>query len=145
VAWSVEEAKYTYLELSRVGCHQAVLVGDEPMTLHEITTLVARWFSQAGEGGLVLPDGWFGRPYDTFWLLEKIESVDDSLVVTLKGDGILTFEKPSHVSIQDSQLTIEGFLRVVFRWREFGGHQVHENKYDTGEVRFIPPIGTKII
>jgi hypothetical protein len=144
VVWSAGEAKFTFRELSQVGCHQLVLVGGEPMTFNEMTTLIARWFGQAGEGGLVLPDGWFGRPYDTFWLLENVEAKNDALVITLKGDGILAFDQPTHVSVHNSQLAIGGFVGVVFRWREFGGNLVHETKYDSGEVRFIPPVGTKI-
>jgi hypothetical protein len=114
------------------------------MTLSEITTLVAGWFAQAGEGGLVFPDGWFGRPYDTFWLLDKVEAIDNGLVINLKGDGILAFDKPTHASIHNSQLVVGGFAGLVFRWREFGGSQIHETRYDSGDVRFIPPVGTII-
>ena len=114
------------------------------MTLTEMKDLLYRWFKAAECGGLVLPDGWFGRPYDNFFNLRAVELDADSLTIHLGGDVSLRLVNPSHACVEYSELVFEGFDDLWFRWREVGGTEFHEELYGTGQLRLVPPVGTAV-
>lgn len=110
--------------------------------LKAIVHVVQNWFDRAGGGGLVLPDGWFGRPYDNIHRLNAIESNGDLLRIELDDRLVLTFKKPSNARICNSELLVEDFESLSFDWKEYGSNEKHSTSYQNGVVTFVPPIGT---
>lgn len=87
---------------------------------------VRSWFSHNSGSGLVLPDGWFGRPYDNFHSLTETD-----------GQLSLTFYGPIDVCDTGNELVISGYSRLEFDWREYGSLARHSDIYDGGEVRLV--------
>ncbi|HET6428852.1 MAG TPA: hypothetical protein VFJ30_10605 [Phycisphaerae bacterium] len=107
--------------------------------------LVQRWFANAEQGlGPILPDGWFGRPYDNLYMLEDVQVAGDVLTVYLSEDTALVFERLGQVYLDNSELVFEGFRSFSIRWKEYGGVQHREQTYDSGQVRLVPPVGTTV-
>lgn len=115
------------------------------MTPTAIVDLVQRWFAAAKLGlGPVLPDGWFGRPFDNLFSLRGVELTGDVLRVHLSGDVLLEFEHLQRVHVDDSQLVFEDFRACAIRWTDGGRTQDRERTYASGSVRFHPPADTRI-
>lgn len=115
------------------------------MTSRAMADLIRQWFARAGQAtGPILPDGWFGRPYDNSYILKDIQIVGDVLVIKLSEDTSLTLEQLGQVYIDNSELVFEGFHTCLFRWKEYGGIEDRELSYDAGLVRFVPPVGTTV-
>lgn len=116
------------------------------MTRTEMIDLVQRWFAKAGQTlGPILPDGWFGRPYDNLFLLQDVQLDGDVLTVLLSEDTALVFDRLRHVNLDGSELVFEGFCRCSIRWKEYGGVEYREQVYDAGQVRLVPPVGTTVV
>ena len=120
-------------------------MGRETMKTADMVKVVRRWFRKAGQAmGPVLPDGWFGRPYDNLYELKNIAVDGDVFTIHLSQDTSLEFHRLGRVHIDDSQLVLEDFSLFSLRWREYGGVSDLEKRYDTGQVRLVPPVGTNI-
>jgi hypothetical protein len=52
---------------------------------------IRKWFEKELGGGLILPDGWFGRPYDSQYSLTSIEENGDDLTMILSEHLLLRF------------------------------------------------------
>jgi hypothetical protein len=114
------------------------------MTFPEMKHLVERWFAEFARAGVVLPRGWFGRPYDIGFALCKVSIDGHSLTVYLEEGLTLAFTGLASVSISESELVFGGFTNLQFHWKEFGGNETHNERYESGAVRFVPPIGTRV-
>lgn len=110
----------------------------------EMVGIVQKWFNKTGGGGLVLPDGWYGRPYDNLHRLTDIKSVGNVLRIELDDRLVLDFQKPITARIVDSNLLIEGFENLLFDWQEYGSNEKHSTNYSSGVVSFVPPIGSVV-
>jgi hypothetical protein len=111
--------------------------------------LVRKWFDAVGQcSGPLLPDGWFGgRPYENIYLLEHVDSLENSLVIRLSADTTLRFDGAGRVFVENSDLVFDGFRQATLRWRHYGGGEdapYHELTYCEGQVRLAAPIGTKV-
>ena len=115
------------------------------MTTKEMADLVRRWFEQAGQAtGPILPDGWLGRPYDSIYFLDSVEVADEVLIIRLSEETTLTFDQLTRVYVENSEIVFDGFAHLSFGWRGYGGPEYHEKHYSSGQVRFLPPIGTTV-
>lgn len=118
------------------------------MTSEEQATLVRRWFEKATQaGGPVLPDGWFGRPYDNIYWLVDVQQAPGALIVRLTNDTTLEFKKLARVLILNSQLVFDGYEQATLRSPHYGGGPdapYREKQYDYGQVRLAPPVGTTV-
>jgi hypothetical protein len=109
------------------------------MSLEEIVT---SWFKETWGGGLMLPDGWFGRPYDNIHRLDNVALSEDGLLLELdSGHLILRFEGVPEVTASKSELVLRSFRRLAFDWKEYGAMRIHSDKYEQGEVKFVAPPG----
>lgn len=111
------------------------------MKTSEISTLVEKWFQRTGGGGLILPDGWFGRPYDNIHQLIYIESRPKKVIIELDGQLYLIITEPTSALEKDNELTLSGFTQCVFDWAEYGLRAVHCAIYKSGDVKFLAPSG----
>lgn len=104
--------------------------------------IVEEWFHRVSGGGLVLPDGWFGRPYDNIHRLKEVIGDGRCLTVILDGGGlILKFTGEIVVNVSDSDMVIEFDGRLLFRWRGAGSEVWSEQWYDGGLVKIVVPPG----
>jgi hypothetical protein len=119
------------------------------MTIDQQADIVRRWFEQAEQAtGPLLPDGWFGgRRGESIFFLEDIETATDHLVLKLSEGTTLSFVELDRAIVKNSELVFQGFSEVIVRWKHYGGGAnapVYEKRYNCGEVRLVPPIGTTI-
>jgi hypothetical protein len=49
--------------------------------------IVECFFAEHGRAGLVLPDGWYGRPFDSLFALTSAVDLPDGLKSRLKVEG----------------------------------------------------------
>jgi len=108
------------------------------MSLEESSARIREWFRIHHRAGLVLPDGWFGKPRDNLHQLDSAEASEQCLSVSLdEGALLLTFRGEVAVKEQGIQLLISGFSSLKFRQIEYGSNsKVHHFEYPNGEVVF---------
>lgn len=106
------------------------------------TNTVQRWFKDEWGGSLLLPDGWYGRPYDNQHALTSIEESDDTLTIVLDRKLTLRFDGLKSVKVQERELTFGPFEKLRFDWESFGTDGKRGNKeYQTGEVKILAAPG----
>jgi len=106
---------------------------------HQLAEVVRVWFQTAGAAGLILPDGWFGRPFDNLHRLTYLEARRYRLVLELDDQVLLIFDRPEVARVESSELVIEGFSQCVFDWLEYGSLRPQVKAFRSGSVRLVPP------
>ncbi|RMH16175.1 MAG: hypothetical protein D6696_18820 [Acidobacteria bacterium] len=104
-------------------------------------TLIEDWFQATGGGGLVLPDGWFGRPHDNIHRLTFLAIRPLWLIMELDERLLLTVREPMAVRQRNGDLVISGFSSCVFDRKEYGGKRGFVKSYTDGELKFVAPPG----
>jgi hypothetical protein len=102
---------------------------------------ISEWFQRTGGGGLELPDGWFGRPFDNIHQLTAVDEHRSALIVELDEALLLVFDPNVRIVAGSDALTFGQVGKLVFRWKEYGTDKVHLRTYDGGEVRLSAPPG----
>ena len=101
-------------------------------------SIIQKWFKKNIGGSLLLPDGWFGRPYDNIHLLTSIDETSNCLRMTLDdGYVVLAFYGEYVVEADRKELTVSGFSSAVFRWFPYGVAKQdipHSATYTSGEI-----------
>jgi hypothetical protein len=98
---------------------------------------IVAWFARQKGAGVVLPDGWFGRPYDNMHELTFLELRPHKLIIELDNQLLLTLTEPGRVTAADGELLLDGFAQCVFDWQEYGSLRPHATVYESGAVRFV--------
>lgn len=98
--------------------------------------LILGWFREVRGAGLILPDGWFGRPYDNIFHLTSRAVRAQWLIMELDALILLIIRMPATVRWEGECLTISGFPLCIFAWKEHGGEAWHLETYEGGEVTF---------
>lgn len=99
---------------------------------------VQRWFNEKHGGGLLLPDGWHGRPYDNLHLLTSVEETDDTLTVILDQKLTLHFDDLKSVDARKAELIFAQFGKLRFDWEGYGKDAKRGTKeYLTGEAKIV--------
>ena len=106
-------------------------------------TLIRSWFEKELGASLVLPDGWFGRPYDNQHSLTSLTEANGVLELVLDDRLRLRFEGPGSVDVTAEGLIFKGFTNVEFLWRPFGGGAQTSKTYDAGEVKLVTAPGAR--
>jgi hypothetical protein len=60
-----------------------------------VKATIETWFKRTGGGSMILPDAWFGRPYDNLHVLQGIQESEHGLEIELTGQMSLSFAGPS--------------------------------------------------
>ena len=106
------------------------------------TTTVQNWFKNAWGGSLLLPDGWYGRPYDNQHALTSINEERSSLTIILDRKLTLHFEGLKSVEAQKGELVFRKFAKCRFEWESYGADANSGYKeYHAGEVRIVSAPG----
>ncbi|MDR7153237.1 hypothetical protein J2W40_000031 [Sphingobium xenophagum] len=102
---------------------------------------IESWFDKEWGGGLILPDGWFGRPHDSQHSLTSLAENGDSLTMILDGDITLQFKKLKMVSPSPEELLFRSFDSLRFEWQAPDGGPQEAKEYTSGEVRIVSAPG----
>jgi hypothetical protein len=106
------------------------------------TNTIHKWFAETWGGSLLLPDGWYGRPYDNQHALTSV--IEDGRTTTIILDQKLTlrFEGLKSVAARDQELIFGPFEKLLFDWSTYGQDVKHGTKeYLTGEVKIVSSPG----
>ena len=102
------------------------------------TETVQNWFKDERRGSLLLPDGWYGRPYDNQHALTSIEESGDTLTVVLDRKLTLRFEGLKSVKAQKRELTFGPYQKLRFDWESFGTEgNPGAKEYEAGEAKIL--------
>jgi hypothetical protein len=100
--------------------------------------LISQWMERVGRAGLVLPNGWFGRPFDNMHRLTWVEQRQDRLFLELDDQLLLVLTRPQRCNAGATELTIEA-AQIVFDWREYGSRSPHVETFAGGTVKLVVP------
>jgi len=102
------------------------------------TNIIQQWFKDEWGGSLLLPDGWYGRPYDNQHALTFIEESGETLTIILDQKLTLHFEGLKTVKAQKQELFFGPFEKLRFDWESFGTDGKHGVKeYKEGAVKIL--------
>jgi hypothetical protein len=112
---------------------------------------IKKWFEKNGKVEFILPDGFYGRPGDCWYLLDKIYIEDSQLFLEFSNEKKLTFHGEITYHFVNNCLEITNFDLFVFKWQETISDNIEwlipkqtfqiitePNVYHEGAVRFIP-------
>lgn len=103
-----------------------------------IVVPIRLWFDKNEYGGLVLPSGWFGRPYDNRFVLKDINIEAGNLILRLGGDYKMIISGEIAVNDINSELTISGYDRCEFQWVDQGTGEINHEVFTNDNVKFVP-------
>lgn len=102
------------------------------------TGTVKQWSEDVRVGSLLLPDGWYGRPYDNQHTLTSVEESGGALTIVLDRRLTLRFEGLESVIAQEKELVFGPFRRLRFDWVGVGADGSRGTKeYQAGEARVV--------
>jgi hypothetical protein len=105
----------------------------------QIVTTISNWFGEARFGGLILPDGWFGRPHDNLHSLTFVMARPAKVLLELDDQQLLVFTDLAIARVENSEIILEQFAQCVFDWQDYGSViDSHVSVYKEGQVRFVP-------
>jgi hypothetical protein len=87
------------------------------MTSEETLTVVRTWFESVGAASLELPNGWFGRPYDSSHELTWSTARDEKIFIELDDQIHLILTDPSLTRSKRLDLEIQ-VSALIFDWRD---------------------------
>ena len=107
---------------------------------NDYCAMIVTWFAHWKLGGLILPEGWFGRPYDNAYRLSRVEERAGQLALNL-DDGKILMEVRGlkGVRVEDKDLVIGPIESASVLW-EGDERPTSRGKIECGpgEVRFVP-------
>lgn len=101
------------------------------------STNIQKWFDTEWGGSMVLPDGWFGRPYDNQHSLTSVVENGDELTLVLDEILHLHFVGLQSVRIEGHELILGPFESLRFEWTPYGGGKLTTQDYQQGEVKIV--------
>jgi hypothetical protein len=95
---------------------------------------IGRWFEAHRVASVILPDGWYGRPYDNQHSLTRLTT--DGAVVRLVLDGSISLELRTieKVDVEGHRLSVGPCAEMTFQSPD---GQVR--KYEDGIITFVAP------
>ncbi len=79
--------------------------------------------------GIILQDGWLGRPYDNAYLAREVSFQDCGY--TIQGDGFeITINHPGEVILRGNLVTIYSKSSIVLKHFDIGGKTVMERRVE---------------
>ncbi len=95
------------------------------------------WFESVGDCGLVLPNGWFGRPFDNRHRVTYLEHRAFWFFLEFDERVLLVFREPGRFESSGQELIIGDFSHLYFDWKGYGGGAGGVTDFTHGEVKFI--------
>lgn len=105
---------------------------------NECKKTIETWFVREGGGSLVLPNGWFGRPFDNEHHLTSFTQSNDSCKMILDNRHTLKFNGLLEVSDEGKELVITGFDTCDFIWKDYGSNpHLHRQTFSDGAIKLM--------
>jgi len=104
-------------------------------------SVINNWFDVEWGGSIVLPDGWFGRPYDNQHTLTSCEESEGKMLLVLDDNLRLTFSGLANVEIKGRNLVLGPFDNLIFEAIPYGGGTPECKEYADGVVKIISAPG----
>jgi hypothetical protein len=104
------------------------------------------WFEAAAKScfGLILPNGWLGRPYDNQHLIEEFRISNSEISFRFDKLRKIKIHKPGTVLVSKddsdrTNLLVSEFEKVEFTWIPYGaeGKQPEVRVFDRGELVLV--------
>ncbi|SEL43645.1 hypothetical protein [Streptacidiphilus jiangxiensis] len=102
---------------------------DIPRALEQLV----HWYEAERTAGLILPRGWFGRPYDNRHELTWTQARRTKLVLELDHQLLLVLTEPAMPRTEGPNLVMP-FQQLVFDWQEYGSPSPHAESFGEGEL-----------
>lgn len=103
----------------------------------KIIKIIKDWFQNNSGGGLVTPDGWFGRPYDNIHMLTYLEVRPNKVILELDEQLYLIFTNLKSVYTKDNDLCFEEFSQCVFDWQGYGDLKPNASLFRSGTIKIV--------
>lgn len=87
--------------------------------------------------GLILPDGWFGRPYDSILEYQSVQAVRGNYLLNFDGGESIEIVGNPVLVLRERSLFVSEFEQVDWRWVSYGSSQENHSQYVEGEVVFM--------
>jgi hypothetical protein len=84
--------------------------------MSDYETIIKNWFRRELGGSLILPSGWFGRPYGNQHMLTKLTQENDVVEVVLDDHLSLKFFDLRSVPDGGASLVFSQFSKLIFVW-----------------------------
>jgi hypothetical protein len=103
---------------------------------NNLENIITNWFHEGGHKGLILPDGWLGRPQAERRELTLCLSRPNRLIIEIDNKMYLILSDAHVIAIDSDELKI-GFTRLIFDWRCSGSSAKDDFKvYEEGNITF---------
>ena len=113
-------------------------------TMNTVVEQIRSFFDEHPSVGLILPDGWFGRPHDNLLFFTEVEIFEGQLRVKFAQDEMLEVTGDPHIDRNGASLTIQGFSTLVWSWKFYGSNRTERKVFSNGKVEFAGhPLGMK--
>lgn len=104
----------------------------------KFTKPIYDWFKQETGGSLILPDGWYGRPYDNLHMLTSLDEAGTVVIIVLDRKLTLKFEGLSKIEACGEELVFGPFEKLHFDWETYDINPERGSKeYFAGYVRIV--------
>jgi hypothetical protein len=103
--------------------------------------VIQEWLKSKRAGSLLLPDGWFGRPYDNQHILTFIREVDEVLILVLDDRVTLRFEGLKSVKENGPNLVLGSFDKCCLMLERGDAKGIEIKEYGAGEIRIMSTPG----
>lgn len=99
---------------------------------------IQRWFDRARFAGVILPDGWWGKPYDNLHTLTHATSDRETVTLDFETTFVLVFYDLQRVYEAEKDLILDGFSRLdVLGGNEPEPATPYCTYHESGIVRFV--------
>ena len=113
---------------------------------NEMNNMIVEWFANAPSATFMLPDGWFGRPHDSYYPLTCFIARPHKTILELDNEKLMTFTDlnsakiESHEGHEGKKLVLSHFLLMVFDWQSNPSWVLPNVQiYQNGSVTFFAP------
>lgn len=86
---------------------------------------------------LILPDGWFGRPYDNWHKLTNYIMRPNKTILEIDEQLYLIFTGSIKEKDQGDKIVISDFIQLVFDWQGYGDMKPNCKVFRDGLVEMI--------
>jgi len=101
--------------------------------------IIDKWKNENSTFGLILPTGWFGRPYDNHHSITWFEDRKYKLLIEIDEQLLIIITKSNQfeIVVNNNDLIIRNFYRLTFDRLGYGDLIAQTDFYDKGELKLV--------
>ncbi len=101
---------------------------------------VSSFLERSAQVGLILPNGWFGRPYDNFLTVVGVFLEEEHiLVIEFERSFRLEVGYPFNAVIEGNVLVLSGFASARWEYFPFGETSIVRQRFTSGTCSLVSP------